>query len=356
MTSTLPPLVQAFSGAVGSASANALIYPLDLITTRLQLDPPKRSKALGLGGLHGAVLIFRHILRKYGWRAFYDGLWADTCATLLSNFFYFYCYAFLRSLSTRRLLSLRTRSSTKPQISGSHKPTMIEELILGFIAGVASRAISTPLNIVTLRLQTEREVSEVDTENKINKPMGMIDVVKAIYQEAGLSGFWRGFKISAVLSLNPSITLACFQMYRRILAVAKSSRLGLVQIASLSLKSAPANANLHPQEAFFGAAVSNSIAVSILYPLILAKKRLQSSSATMQEIMIDGYQGKVTSPRNNSFLSKDTLQPPEHRASGIEGLYQGYQMKIITGFLSEGVTFLVKGRHAYTLLNPWIFC
>ena len=83
MTSTLPPLVQAFSGAIGSATANALTYPLDLLTTRLQLEPPESRKPRG--GLYGASMIFRHIADKYGWHAFYDGLTADTYATLLSK-------------------------------------------------------------------------------------------------------------------------------------------------------------------------------------------------------------------------------------------------------------------------------
>lgn len=44
MTSTLPPLVQAFSGGIGSASANAISYPLDLIATRLRTTNSKRLK------------------------------------------------------------------------------------------------------------------------------------------------------------------------------------------------------------------------------------------------------------------------------------------------------------------------
>ena len=31
MTSTLPPVVQAISGSIGSATANSLTYPLDLV-------------------------------------------------------------------------------------------------------------------------------------------------------------------------------------------------------------------------------------------------------------------------------------------------------------------------------------
>lgn len=44
MTSTLPPLVQAFSGAMGSATANAVSYPLDVVTTRLQTTKSKKLR------------------------------------------------------------------------------------------------------------------------------------------------------------------------------------------------------------------------------------------------------------------------------------------------------------------------
>lgn len=66
---------------------------------------------------------------------------------------------------------------------------MLEELVLGFIAGIASRIVSTPLNIVTLKLQTERDDVEETGEPS---SMGMIDVIKSIYKTQGLAGFWRG--------------------------------------------------------------------------------------------------------------------------------------------------------------------
>lgn len=72
---------------------------------------------------------------------------------------------------------------------------MWQELALGFIAGVASRAISTPLNIVTLRLQTESDQADYDDdEDTVEKsePITIISVVKRIYGEQGIAGFWRG--------------------------------------------------------------------------------------------------------------------------------------------------------------------
>ncbi|KAJ7163456.1 mitochondrial carrier domain-containing protein [Mycena crocata] len=318
MTSTLPPLVQAFSGAIGSASANALTYPLDVVTTRLQLDPPEKARKSS--GLRGAVRILRGIIKKHGFQDLYNGLLTDTGATLLSNFFYFYFYAFLRYLLTRRRLSLNSKPSP---LAHPHKPSLLEEVLLGFIAGVASRAVSTPLNIVTLRLQIENENDE-EEESGVELPSARVGgVVNKIYKEEGILGFWRGFKTTTLLSLNPALTLALFQVFRRVLARASETT----------------GADPKPSQAFLGAAVSNSIAASFLYPLMLAKTRLQASSATsMQEVLRDAYTGKGRSTK------RVPGREPNSKTPGIPGLYQGLEMQILKGFLSQGVTFLVKGR------------
>lgn len=68
----------------------------------------------------------------------------------------------------------------------------MEEILLGFIAGVASRAVSTPLNIVTLRLQIEQE-NDGDEEEDVEESVPRVGgVVKIIYKEDGIWGFWRG--------------------------------------------------------------------------------------------------------------------------------------------------------------------
>ncbi|KAF5317175.1 hypothetical protein D9611_003753 [Ephemerocybe angulata] len=396
MTSTLPPLVQALSGAVGSASASTLTYPLDLITTRLQLDSSEKAKRRGgvKGGLRLLLLIVYGSKRKQrpglGWRALYDGLQSDLFATMLSNFFYFYFYSFLRTMSThgleasitlpalRRVLRLQEGKSKNKH----HQPSLLEDILLGFVAGVASRAVSTPLNIITLRLQEERADEEDDDESgsdsgseralspslsetaegvqspspkKKKEDMGILGIARMIYEEEGIRGFWKGFGTSALLSINPSITLAFFQLFRK--AVVYSRRVP---------PNGHVNENLKPIEAFFVGAIANSIASSILYPLILAKKRLQSGAgtspnATLLDVLRDAYQGKYD-PHSASPISEDRLQtsrPAARRAKssrygkglqeagrmeGIEGLYQGLQMQILKGFFNQGTTFLVKGR------------
>ncbi|KAG5351711.1 hypothetical protein C0989_005154 [Termitomyces sp. Mn162] len=336
MTSSLPPLVQAFSGAIGSASANILTYPLDLVTTRVQLDPPDKSRTWRKE-IHRASYLLRNITRRDGFSALYGGILTDTGATVLSSFLYFYVYSFLRSLATKRLVPFR--SSSRAGISPIHKPSMAEELVLGFIAGVLSRAVSTPLSMISLRLRAE-ETADKDSyeENEARPPRNsVVGAARSIYKEHGLIGFWRG-----QFAFKPLRLLALFE--RRSRFATKSNPFG--------------QANPTPLQAFFGAAISNSIsqfyslslvlsglnstnplAVCVLYPLILAKTRLQASSATsLQEVINDAYNGLDTySHKHQEMRTSDAIV-------GISGLYRGLWVQLLKGILNQGVTFTVKGR------------
>lgn len=81
MTSALPPLVQACSGAFGSAAANAVSYPLDLVATKLQTTNSRK-----LRGLRGIPRILQHILSTEGPSGLYGGLGADTASTIVSKY------------------------------------------------------------------------------------------------------------------------------------------------------------------------------------------------------------------------------------------------------------------------------
>ncbi|KDQ56452.1 hypothetical protein JAAARDRAFT_158528 [Jaapia argillacea MUCL 33604] len=330
MTSTLSPLVQAFSGAVGSATANALTYPLDLVTTRLQITKSKK-----LRGFLGLIRILRHVIHQHGFDALYDGLLTDTFATILSNFFYFYAYTSLRHILThRKSLRLSPPSSTQ---SKSNSRTLLlsvpEELAIGFVAGVLSRAISTPLSVVTARMQAEADGDDDEEvgllgaeEEERRKDKGVMGVVKRIYGERGLLGFWRGFETTILLSLNPSLTLYLYQLFRRLLL------------------RGPDRVSPNPKQAFVGAAVANSIAVALLYPLILAKTRLQAQPSP----------SRTSSSSSSLSSSAPTIWHAAYAQDGVAGLYQGLESQILKGFLGQGVTMMVKQRVEAWVVELWV--
>lgn len=208
MTSNLPPLAQAFSGALGSAVANAISYPLDLVGARLQTERrQKRTDAnTNTNAPAAAMREIRRIVRSRGLEGLYSGLQTDTGATLLSkcvsiliscayfaeplglcSFLYFYIYSFLRSTALRRA----SASSSKKSASAA----VLEELAIGYAAGVASRAISTPLSLVTVRLQTEKAQNDDADDDDGAEDATVKTVVQHIYEEDGLAGFWRGMRL-----------------------------------------------------------------------------------------------------------------------------------------------------------------
>lgn len=107
----------------------------------------------------------------------------------LLSFFYFYAYSLLRKV--------------RAGIKGRPLPLVVEELLMGYLAGIASRLISMPLSLITVRLQDDKDSSELDNVENGKKSQStdalgiparnrVIKVAKELYNEGGIAGFWRG--------------------------------------------------------------------------------------------------------------------------------------------------------------------
>ena len=177
MASTLPPLAQAVSGSIGATISNALVFPLDTLTTRLQASnrrrrpapvstakvPPSKSSTT----LAEAI---RSLYKSGGWRAFYSGLGPDSLSTAISQFLYFFVYSFLRD----RLLERKLRPApqgVKMARVGEGKArgkkaapapllTAVEELLVGCLAGIVAKGFVSPLSMIAVRQQTSSEVRQ----------------------------------------------------------------------------------------------------------------------------------------------------------------------------------------------------
>ncbi|TBU38829.1 mitochondrial carrier [Dichomitus squalens] len=315
MTSALPPLAQAFSGALGSAAANAVSYPLDLVATKLQTNSSRKHR-----GFRGVYRLVTHIRYSEGLAGLYDGLPTDTASTLISNFLYFYFYTLLHALAVRRrgsskepllhTLKLALTSPTRPVLLGP--PT---ELAIGFVAGVASRAVSTPLSVITVRLQTSDEDDGASDESAKrtweDRRPGFTEVVRNIYADEGLPGFWTGFHPTLPLCLTPALTFMFMQLLSRLRLPRRS----------------PSPSSQSALGAFLGGAAANALAITILYPLLLAKVRVQASRT-----------------RSGHTPSMTDVWAAALRAEGWLGLYAALGVQIVKGFVSQGVTMLVKQR------------
>ena len=276
------------------------------------------------------------------------------------SFLYYYFYTLLHALVARRRVASSTPffKSIKHALTSPTSPVLLgvpTELAVGFAAGVASRAVSTPLSVVTVRLQTGavEEDAGIDDNGKPptngpvhpdlspRAPSSFFQVVKSIYLEDGLSGFWAGtysnainrataltsrpgFRPTLPLCLTPALTLLLFKLL---------SRLRLSRTTS-----PPRPTGL---SAFLSGAFANALAVTILYPLLLAKVRIQAAKSRGVE---------PGAPRPTATTVWDVWVAAV-RQDGWAGLYQALSAQILKGVVSQGVTMLVKQRSVHLHLD-----
>ena len=326
----------ALSGAIGGAVANLAVFPLDLVTTRLQvqkgyLDEDDQYKSL--------LDAFTKIVKSEGIFALYDGAFQDTISTMVSAFFYFFAYDFLRN---NRLKMKRLPNGRLPKTLG-----IAEELLVGSLAGIFCRFITSPLGNIVTRQQTAAlvqksnratpDVEVVTSEKKYGHVItgvqpqdpkvppvtpttvetpSAVQIAKDIYKEKGITGFWTGYKATVVLSINPSLTYYFFQALK-------------ANLIPYKRRDNPTGGEL-----FLYSALAKSLAGLITYPYILAKTRLQVKS-----------DGGKTKARSASQMVVDTV-----KKEGVLGLWEGCQGQILKGFFSQGITMLIKDKIARLLI------
>lgn len=266
-----------------------------------------------------------------GIAGFYTGLFQDTAKTIADSFLFFLAYNFLR----RRRLDTRYGSPVSRKLLPPQ-----DELGIGFVAGAATKLLTTPIATVVTRKQTAAFTSRRTEEEKVSDASKSTasdsrtkDIVDSIYHEKGLAGFWSGYSASLVLTLNPSITFFLFELLKRA-TLPKTSR------------DTPS-----PSSTFLIAAISKAIASSITYPFSLAKARLQSHSSTQMPSDSDSHTISTNTDRGpslpttankaaDSTIFSTLLSIAEHE--GPTALYEGLPLEVFKGFFSHGITMLVK--------------
>lgn len=199
----VPPWGLAIAGSTGAVLANALVYPLDIVKTRLQVQVKKELESHPdekhyTGTLHA----IKSILEDEGLHGLYSGLAGSLLGVASTNFAYFYWYSIVRTLYTTKI---------KPGVGPPSTPI---ELSLGAVAGALAQLFTIPIAVVTTRQQTQKR----------GQKKGILATGKEVIDsEDGVRGLWRGLKASLVLVVNPAITYGAYQRLREVLYPGKSN-------------------------------------------------------------------------------------------------------------------------------------
>ncbi|KAI1910602.1 ADP/ATP carrier protein [Ophidiomyces ophidiicola] len=292
----LAPWESAIAGAAGAVLANAMVYPLDIVKTRLQVQV--KSQKLTNGNpphddhhhhhfYDSTVDAIKKIIAHEGVEGLYSGIHGSLVGVASTNFAYFYWYSIVRTLYMKSNLP--------------HPPNTAIELSLGAIAGAIAQVFTIPVSVVTTRQQTQKK----------GEKKGFFETGKeVVHSEDGWSGLWRGLKASLVLVVNPAITYGAYQRLRDVIFPGKS--------------------NLRPWEAFVLGAMSKTLATLATQPLIVAKVGLQSRPPPSRE-------GKPF----KSFIEV-MKYIVEHE--GPFALFKGIGPQILKGLLVQGLLMMTKER------------
>lgn len=156
-----------------------------------------------------------------------------------------------------------------------------------------------------------------------------------------------GFKLTTLLSLNPSITLALFQLFRRILAfrtqisLSRNEGLRVVEVSPDTTATPP---NPKPNEAFLGAAISNSIGMRP-YIFSFLPKLIKVLLTVSINLAISSDPGQDPTPSISiwDLIMERSVYQPGYRESSCE---PHEYIRIVSRFINaNSQRILEPGRH-----------
>ena len=290
----------------------------------------------------------RQIYSSEGFSALYSGLGSDTFATLTSNFVYFYVYMALRQRKEHRRKS--------GQLS------IFQELFLGAEAGVISRFFTAPIHVVTTRQQVmgkdlsqQQQLAGNGGAKDIKAKVSARSIIREIYAQDGITGFWAGYAPTVILSINPSITYFLFETMKKSIVARQAQALARSN-SNPSKSLLAAAASLTSIQIFFISAFSKAIASFLTYPLILTKTKLQTKEKQEQDqVNNSSEQGQAGEQvQEKSFSGISDVFKTVIRDKGIAGLYTGCQGQVVKGFFSFGLMYMIKDRVVAWMLTVFL--
>ncbi|ABN64700.1 ADP/ATP carrier protein [Scheffersomyces stipitis CBS 6054] len=328
---SLTPLEKAASGALASVIANTLVYPLDLSKTLIQTQvkkhphktgadiptPPSDSdiedsvykqKETKSGELKykNTLDVLRKIYAKKGVLGWYHGLFSSILGTAAQNFSYFYWYTIVK----------RVYANLYKHIP-NHRASTLTELFLGAVAAAISQMFTMPIGVVTTQQQTDKSHKN------------LLQLTQDILEEDGVSGLWRGLRVSLVLCINPSITYGSYERLKQVFYGSKEF--------------------LGPLESFSIGVLAKSLATVATQPLIVSKAMLQKKSKTKKEAgkpkpkpeHEDDEDDDDDDIRFDSFTH--ALAHLWH-TERFRGLYKGIAPQLLKGVFVQGLLFMFKDQ------------
>ncbi|KAL6767154.1 PXN1 [Auxenochlorella protothecoides x Auxenochlorella symbiontica] len=303
-------LVEGVSGALGGCVATIATYPLSTVAilqaTTVRNKPQEAGHTPFATPLSSAAQ-FQQILGSQGWKGLFRGLEAALVGTTVSQGVYFTLYSLLRGAATGDIPGV---TLTVPQ-----------SLAVASLAGAGNVLLTNPIWVVATRMQAHRravrggKTSDGDViDPEVPPRASALSVIREVFHEYGVPGFWNGCQASLVMVINPTLQYTLYEWLAGVRAKLRAQQTGKVTRASAL-------------EVFILSALAKAGATVVTYPMLTVKTRMMTArrgDTDMQYSSVGDAVAKIW------------------QTEGVPGYYQGLRPKLVQSVLAAALLFMAK--------------
>mmetsp|Transcript_29268 Transcript_29268/g.55285 ORF Transcript_29268/g.55285 Transcript_29268/m.55285 type:complete len:344 (+) Transcript_29268:207-1238(+) len=325
-SSSLTPL---YAGLLAGCSSTALLYPLELIKVRMQVNESYSAKGLS----SQFYTEFKTLLRIGGgrkagikrFRGLYNGLFPSLVGNGVSWGGYFYVYEKTKSLL---LASKSSNGSLPPHL------TTPEYMTSAALSGAFMVLMTNPIWLIKTRIQLQIPSSNSSSSRNYS---GIFDALRQIIKTEGFLALYKG--------VLPALALVSHGMVQ--FTVYENLKIIFPSYSSLSKSSDPTLPVHYRLVDSFGylsfGAMSKIVASMLTYPVQVVKSRLQQRQTgyeivKLQEGFMEG--GEIKEVQRNYSTVWGTVRRI-YSKEGITGFFKGSVANGVRVAPNAAVTFLV---------------
>jgi solute carrier family 25 protein 33/36 len=290
------------SGGVAGTVAATITNPLEVVKAQLQssnMVAGEMAKARG-----HPISIAQRIFKQDGVSGFFRGLPPTLIGIIPSRSAYFYAYQ-------------QSKKALNPYFK---EGSPANALLSGLAAGITGNTLTNPIWMVRTRMQLLADASAGQRAYT-----GYGDVIKSIYRNEGIAGFYKGIQASYWGCTEGAIQFIIYEQMK--------TRLLTRQNRIRAKKGLDATTTLPEWEYFGSAALAKAIAAIATYPHEVARTRLREQARGG----VFKYQGM--------WGTLATIAKEEGRS----GLYAGMGVHLMKVVPNSAIMFLT-----YELVNVWL--
>lgn len=347
------PLVAGFLG--GSAST-VLLYPLDLVKVRLQVNENSFSKSTGtLLGRNGSasdvhrkgnatiVHTLKGVIRHEGVRGLYQGLTPALIGNSASwgGYFFFYEQMKKEMIVLKRGRDERNGSGTMTTDDRDVILGPLENFTAACLSGAIMVGFTNPIWLIKTRMQLQlkraqegklKEAAQTKTSSSVKPPYtNVLNAVQTIVREEGVLALYKGTIPALMLTTNGGIQFVAYEFlklnfgeYTKAARENNNHKHGVLERFQDSLGYLSMGA------------VSKILASTATYPVQLIKSRLQQRSQTV-ELSSSGDVQIV----NRHYRGVVDCAGKIWKNEGLLGFFKGSVANALRVAPSSAITFVV---------------